>query len=63
MKQGGVRKVSHSAEPNLVKVIEGDEVFLQLLKDVDADDELCFTYSDYARERFGIPMQEVLNYK
>ena len=46
--------VNHSTEPNLTKVIEGDAVFLELLRDVDAGEELCFCYSDYARERFGI---------
>ena len=45
---------NHSAAPNLVKVIEGQDVFLQLLRDVPAGDELCFTYSAYARERYGI---------
>src|SRR5688572_8070128 len=45
---------NHSSQPNLEKVIEGDAVFLELLRDVDADDELCFSYSDYARERYGI---------
>ena len=46
--------VNHSTQPNLTKVIEGDAVFLELLRDVDAGEELCFCYSDYARERFGI---------
>lgn len=45
---------NHSANPNLEKVVEGDAVFLQLLRDVAAGDELCFAYSKYARERFGI---------
>ena len=45
---------NHSAHPNLVKVIEGDAVFLELLRDVAAGEELCFAYSDYARNRFGI---------
>ena len=46
--------VNHSTQPNLTKVIGGDAVFLELLRDVDAGEELCFCYSDYARERFGI---------
>ena len=46
--------VNHSTQPNLTKVIEGDAVFLELLRDVDAGEELCFCYSEYARERFGI---------
>ena len=45
---------NHSSQPNLEKVVEGDAVFLELLRDVDAGDELCFSYSDYARERYGI---------
>jgi len=45
---------NHSAQPNLEKVIEGEAVFLQLLRDVDAGDELCFAYSDDARTRYGI---------
>lgn len=45
---------NHSLEPNLEKVVEGESVFLQLLRDVDAGEELCFTYSDYARARYGL---------
>jgi hypothetical protein len=45
---------NHSAAPNLRKVVDGDAVFLELLRDVEAGDELCFTYSEYARERFGL---------
>ena len=43
---------NHSPTPNLRKVIEGDAVFLELLRDVAAGEELCFEYSAYARERF-----------
>jgi len=45
---------NHSPTPNLVKVVDGDAVFLELLRDVESGDELCFAYSDYACERFGI---------
>ena len=45
---------NHSAQPNLAKVIEGDAVFLELLHDVGAGEELCFAYSSYARERYGL---------
>jgi hypothetical protein len=45
---------NHSAQPNLEKVIEGESVFLQLVRDVEADEELCFSYSDYARTRYAI---------
>jgi hypothetical protein len=45
---------NHSAQPNLEKVIEGNAVFLELLHDVAAGEELCFAYSSYARERYGL---------
>jgi len=45
---------NHSPHPNLMKVIEGDAVFLELLRDVAAGEELCFAYSDYARDRFRV---------
>ena len=46
---------NHSAKPNLAKMVEGDTVFLELLRDVEAGEELCFAYSEYARERYAIP--------
>lgn len=45
---------NHSARPNLTTVVEGESVFLQLLRDVEAGEELFFRYSDYARERYDI---------
>ena len=45
---------NHSSDPNLEKAIDGDAIFLELLRDVDTGDELCFAYSDYARDRYGI---------
>lgn len=45
---------NHSSHPNVEKVVDGETVYLQLLRDVSAGEELCFAYSDYARERFGI---------
>jgi SET domain-containing protein len=45
---------NHSAQPNLEKVIDGESVFLRLLRDVEAGEELSFAYSDYARTRYGI---------
>ncbi len=45
---------NHSAQPNLEKVIDGDTLFLQLRRDVGPGEELCFAYSDYACERFGL---------
>ena len=45
---------NHSSQPNVEKVVEGEAVFLELLRDVDAGEELCFAYSEYARERYGL---------
>ena len=33
---------------------KGEAVFLELIRDVDAGEELCLAYSEYAREGFGI---------
>ena len=46
---------NHSSEPNLRKIVEGDAAFLELLRDVESGEELCFAYSEYARERYSIP--------
>jgi SET domain-containing protein len=51
---GVAAMANHSADPNLEKIVAGERVFFQLLRDVDAGEELCFSYSPYARERFGI---------
>jgi SET domain-containing protein len=45
---------NHSDRPNLEKVVEGASVFLRLLRDVEAGEELCFTYSAYALARARI---------
>jgi hypothetical protein len=45
---------NHSSDPNMAKVVEGDAVFLELVRDVEAGEELCFAYSDYARARYRI---------
>jgi len=50
---GAAALANHSPQPNLRKVVDGDDVFLELLRDVGAGEELCFEYTDYARERFG----------
>ena len=47
--------VNHSSEPNLEKQIEGEELYLRLTKPVAAGEELFFAYSEYARQRYGIP--------
>src|SRR5256885_464120 len=38
---------NHSSQPNMEKVIQDGAVFLELLRDVDAGEELCFAYSQY----------------
>ncbi|MGH9162163.1 MAG: SET domain-containing protein-lysine N-methyltransferase [Vicinamibacteraceae bacterium] len=45
---------NHSSTPNVAKVVEGHDVYLQALTDIDAGEELCFAYSARALERFGI---------
>jgi SET domain-containing protein len=45
---------NHSSHPNLRKVMDGGALFLELVRDVNAGEELCFTYSDYARERYRL---------
>ncbi|NOT25829.1 MAG: SET domain-containing protein-lysine N-methyltransferase [Acidobacteria bacterium] len=51
---GVAAMTNHSSQPNLVKVIEGTELFLELLRDVDAGEELCFSYSEFARAQYGL---------
>jgi SET domain len=46
--------VNHSSSPNLARVIDGDAVHLQLLRNVAEGEELFFTYSAYAQQRFGL---------
>ncbi len=47
--------VNHSATaPNMEKVIEGDDVFLQTLRPIDAGEELLFCYSAYFQDRFRL---------
>lgn len=46
--------VNHSSRPNLEKVIaKGKQVFLRTLHPVKKDEELFFSYDEYARRRFG----------
>lgn len=44
--------VNHSPTPNLHKVEQGSSWFLEALHDIAAGDELFFTYSVFAQERF-----------
>jgi hypothetical protein len=46
--------VNHSASPNLEKVFEDGHVYLRALRDIAPDEELFFTYTEYAQERFGL---------
>ncbi|MPZ16540.1 MAG: SET domain-containing protein-lysine N-methyltransferase [Luteitalea sp.] len=46
---------NHSSTPNVAKVVDGHDVYLQALRDIEAGEELCFAYDAYALERFGIP--------
>jgi hypothetical protein len=46
--------VNHSPNPNLQKVLEGDRLYLEALRDLPADEELFFTYTPYAQEAFGL---------
>jgi hypothetical protein len=46
--------MNHSANPNMQKVVEGENVFLEALRVVAAGEELFFSYSAYAQERFGL---------
>ena len=49
---GGV--VNHSPTPNVQKVFEGDRVYLEALRDLAANEEVFFTYTEYAQEAFGL---------
>jgi uncharacterized protein len=46
--------VNHSTTPNLGKVLEGDRLYLEALRDLPADEEVFFTYTPYAQEAFGL---------
>ena len=37
---------------NLEKIVEGERLYLRLLRDVKSGEELFFIYNDYARDRF-----------
>jgi len=50
---GGMMNHSSTA-PNMEKVVEEDELYLVATRDVSVGEELLWTYSDYARERFGL---------
>ena len=47
--------VNHAPSPNMAKVVDGGELFLEALRDIDADEELSFAYAPSALDRFGLP--------
>ena len=46
--------VNHSPTPNVQKVFEGDRVYLEALRDLAANEEVFFIYTEYAQEAFGL---------
>jgi hypothetical protein len=46
--------VNHSLDPNVEKQVEGTTLYLCTLRPIAAHEELFYTYSDYARDRFGL---------
>jgi len=51
---GFAAMVNHSPTPNLQKVLEGDCLYLEALRDLAANEELFFSYAPYAQEAFGL---------
>jgi len=47
-------KVNHSDDPNVRKVVEGQDVYLEALRPIAKDEELFFRYHEYATSRFGL---------
>jgi len=46
--------VNHSMTPNMVKVVEGDDLYLEVIRAVEVGEELFHCYRTSARERFGL---------
>ena len=46
--------VNHSTSPNMEKVFEGDKVLLRAIRNIEQDEELSFTYSEFAQEMLGL---------
>ena len=46
--------VNHSSTPNMEKVTEGTDLYLQAIQDIEAGQELFFSYHPYAQERFNV---------
>lgn len=49
---GYASMANHSDRPNMEKIIESDTIYLRALRAIAAGEELCFTYSDFARTQF-----------
>jgi len=48
--------VNHRDDANVEKVIEGEDVYLEVRRPIAKDEEIFFRYHDYAKSRFG-PLQ------
>ena len=51
---GWCAKVNHRDDANVEKVIEGEDVYLEALRPIARDEEICFRYHEYAQARFGL---------
>jgi hypothetical protein len=46
--------VNHSTSPNMAKVYDDGGLYLEALRDIDADEELSFAYDPRALDRVGL---------
>ena len=46
--------VNHSPVPNMAKVVDASGLYLEALRDIDANEELSFAYDPRALDRFGL---------
>jgi len=53
---GWCAMVNHREDANVEKVIEGEDVYLEVLRPIAKDEEVFFRYHEYAKNRFG-PLQ------
>ena len=44
--------VNHREDANIAKVIDGEEVYLEVLRPIAKDEEIFFRYHEYAQNRF-----------
>ena len=44
---------NHSSTPNMEKVIDGDRVYLRVVRPVSPGEEMLFCYSSYAQAQFA----------